>query len=250
MSGGGSTKQVQTTQDQSPWSPQQPFLMQGFEEARRLYGSPEPQYYPGQTVADTSQFTSQGQNAGMRAAEQNANFNARTVGGDFLSAGNPYFQGMMTNLGNAMRPSIDSAFAGAGRGGSGAHANAFASALADQGGRLAYQNYGDERARQIAASQNYSPYQFMMGVGQQQEDKQREYLGDAAARWDFAQNQPQQKLEQFMNLVGNRSYGGQSVSSQPYTQNSTMQGIGTGIAGLGALGQFGQAVPGLMKLFG
>lgn len=250
MSGGGSTKTVQTTQDQSPWSPQQPFLMQGFEEARRLYGSPEPQYYPGQTVADTSQFTTQGQNAGMRAAEQNANLNARTAGGYYVNAGNPYFQGMMTNLGNAMRPQIDSAFAGAGRGGSGAHAQAFASALADQGGRLAYQNYGDERARQIAASQDYSPQQFMMGVGQQQEAKQGQYLGDAAARWDFAQNQPAQKLAQYMGLVGNRSYGGQNVSSQPYTGNGTMQGIGAGISGLSALGQFGQAVPGLMKLFG
>jgi hypothetical protein len=40
------------------------------------------------------------------------------------------------------------------------------------------------------------------------------------------------------------------VQSQPYqAANPWMQGAGTAISGLGALGQFGQALPGLMSQF-
>ena len=246
MNDGGS-KTVTTTQNQDPWGPQQPFLKFGFDHALKQLDSSNPIYYPGQTVTDTAHSTEQAWHEGSQAAFQNAGLNNRTVNGEFLSSGNPYFQGMVGQIGQAIRPSIDSAFAGAGRLGSGAHANAYASALADQAGKLAYQNYGDERGRQIAASQDYSPYQMMGQIGAQQEAKQGQYLADAAQRWDFEQNKDANKLAQYMSLVGNRSYGGTTQSTQPYTGSSTLQTVGTGLAGLGALGQ---GAAGLKSLFG
>lgn len=65
---GGSTKYVptttttnNTTQTKSdPWSPQQPYLMQGFAEAQKQYESNNPQYFPGSTVVPFSSQTTQG----------------------------------------------------------------------------------------------------------------------------------------------------------------------------------------------
>ena len=234
----------------APWSVQQPYLERGFQQAQGLLDQGPQTYYPGQTVVDQSAATTQGQQAMMGGADTSAALRNYTAGGGFLSAGNPYFQGMVDQVGRAIRPGIDSAFAASGRLGSGAHANAYASALADKAGSLAFQNYGAERANQMAAGQDYSPFQAMMGVGQQQETRGREFIQDALNRYNFAQQAPQQSLTNFMNVVGNRSYGGSQTSQQPYTSNPTMQAFGTGIAGLGALGQLGQGAPGLLRLFG
>ena len=243
---GDEGKTVTSTQNNDPWSGQQPYLTEGFGRALGQLNGNTPQYYPGQTVTDTTGQTSQGQFSAFDHATQANDLNKYTTGGGFLSAGNPYFQGMVGQIGQAIRPSIDSAFASSGRLGSGGHANAFSSALADQAGKLAFQNYTTERGNQMAAAQDYSAPQAMMGVGQQIEAKQGEYLGDATKRWDFEQNKDANKLAQYMNLIGNRSYGGTQTSTQPYTGNSTMQGIGAGLAGLGAIGQ---GAPGLLSLF-
>ena len=232
---GDEGKTVTTTANNEPWSGQAPFLTEGFNRAQFNLDSGAPQYYPGQTVTDTSGQTAQGQfnafDQGQRAFENNR----FTMGGGYLDAGNPHFQGMVGQIGQAIRPGIDSAFASAGRQGSGSHQNAFASSLADQAGRLAYQNYNDERGRQIAAGQDYSASQAMMGVGAQMEAKQGEYLRDGAARWDFEQNRDSNQLAQYMNVVGNRSYGGQQTATQPMQGNNGLATLGTGIAGLSAL---------------
>lgn len=237
---------VTTTQDQSPWAAQQPYLLEGFDRAQTLMDQGPAEYYPGQTVADTSGYTAAGQSTAFDRARQSNDLAGYTTAGGFLNAGNPYFQNMVGQIGQAMRPSIDSAFASSGRLGSGAHANAYASSLADQAGKLAYQNYGDERGRQIAASQDYSAPQAMLGVGQQIEAKDKQYMDDALARWNFAQNSDQTALSNYMNTVGGKSFGGSATTNQPYTGNSTLQTVGTGLAGLGALGQ---GLPGLLSLF-
>ena len=90
-------------------------------------------------------------------------------------------------------------------------------------------------------------------MGGQQEAKQNQYLQDAATRWDFEQNKEAQKLRNYMNIVGNGSFGGTSVSTQvqPYQSGSgLLQGAGTLFSGLGALGSFGQGAAGLKSLFG
>lgn len=238
------TSTVSTNQE--PWGPQQPYLLRGFEGAQGLLDQGPQTYYPGQTVSDVPQATQSGQNAQLEGAAASNTLRNQMVGGDFLNAGNPYFQNMVGQIGQAIRPGIDSAFAASGRLGSGAHANAFASALADKAGTLAYQNYGAERQNQIAAGQDFSPYQAFMQVGQQQQGQQDRYIQDALARWSFDQNAPQQSLNNYMNIVGNRSYGGTSTSQQPYTSNPTLQTLGGITSGLGALGQLASGTRGLL----
>ena len=50
--GGGSTRTLTSTTGATPFA--QPFLKFGIEEARRLYESPTPQFYPESTVVDFS----------------------------------------------------------------------------------------------------------------------------------------------------------------------------------------------------
>lgn len=83
---------------------------------------------------------------------------AKTIAGDYTSAGNPQFQGMVGQLANSIRPQIDSGFEANGRGGSGANDNAFASALTNEAGSLAYSNYGAERGIQNADMTNLPSY--------------------------------------------------------------------------------------------
>lgn len=234
------------TTNQEPWTAQQPYLRRGFAEAEGLLDQGPQTYYPGQTVADTDPVTTQGQDAMLGGAQASNMLRNATVAGGFLDQGNPYFQGMVGQIGNAIRPQIDSAFASSGRLGSGAHANAFASALADKAGNLAFQNYGVERQNQIAAGQDYSPYQAYMQVGQQRQGQQQALNNDALQRWNFEQNAPQQSLNNFMNVVGNRSYGGTGTQMTPYTSNPTMQMLGTGASLAGALGQLASGTRGLL----
>ena len=112
-------KTVTSTQNNDPWSGQAPFLTEGFGRALGQLNSNAPQYYPGQTVTDTSMQTQQGQDAAMGQASGAADLTRYTTGGGFLDAGNPYFQGMVNQIGQAIRPGIDSAFASTGRLGSG-----------------------------------------------------------------------------------------------------------------------------------
>jgi hypothetical protein len=235
-----------TTTNQEPWGPQQPYLTRGFGEAAGLLDGGPQSYYPGQTVADTTAATTAGQNAMMDGAAASNTLRNATVSGAFLDQGNPHFQQMVGQIGQAIRPGIDSAFASSGRLGSGAHANAYASALADKAGNLAFQNYGVERQNQMQAGQDYSPYQAFMQVGQQQQQQTQAQQNDALQRWNFEQGAPQQALNNYMNVVGNRSYGGTGTTNTPYTSNPTMQALGTGASLAGALGQFASGTRGLL----
>jgi len=77
---------------------------------------------------------------------------ADTAAGNMIGR-NPEFQGMVDRAIAAARPGVDSAFAGAGRLGSGAHAAAFSDAAANVAGNLAYQDYAAERQNQLNAAQ-------------------------------------------------------------------------------------------------
>lgn len=72
--------------------------------------------------------------------------------GSFVNSSNPQFQGVVSQISNALQPQIDGSFAANGRYGSGANANAFASALTNETGNLSYQNYLQQQANQLAAA--------------------------------------------------------------------------------------------------
>jgi hypothetical protein len=218
--GGGGGQQVQdrTTTTTNQIDPMlKPYVEFGLGEARRLYDTAGPSYFPGQTYVGPSGATS----SALQLAENRAsagspllrqaqsalgmNINAvnpgasqysdlygnantdpsqafyqqlqggefgnealagtrSTAAGDYLG-GNQFFQGAFNPAARAAQQSyydaiqnVTSKAASSGRYGSGAYGQltdraggTFANALTDVAGKLAYQNYGDERARQEAA---------------------------------------------------------------------------------------------------
>lgn len=243
---GGSKGTTTTVQQNDPWSGQVPYLKEAFSEAQRLYREPGPSYYPGQTVASFSPETEYALNAQAARAMAGSPYQQaagqqlmNTLGGQYLSAGNPYFSGMVGRIANEVRPRLDSQFASSGRYASGAHQEAAARALADATASLAYQNYADERgamhqAMALApqlAQLDYGDIGQLAAVGQTREQMQQALMNDQIARYNFAQQLPSNKLAQYMNLIqGN--YGGTETVTQPYTRSiggALLEGAGAGL---------------------
>lgn len=224
-----------------------PYITYGLEEAKDLYGESGPVYYPGQTYVDQSAQTTEG----LRLAEERAKAGSplipaaqsqalSTISGDRLSAGNPYFASMMASAAKPVVSEFNKAIrdiggrtAASGRYGSGAMGELestatenLANALSQRGSELAYQNYAAERARQDAAinqagtlaGQDYSDIQQLMNVGQAQENQALKELQSDIARYDFGQNQPQQKLQSYLSAA----YG----APAPIQQTTTSSGGG------------------------
>ena len=179
--GGGSTT---TVQQADPWAGQQPYLKDVFQQAQNLYnaGGMAPNYYPGQTVANQSDWTKQAMQmqadratAGSPLIDSASNAVSNITSGNALSnnAGlntlnelaqqdNPYVDELFSRANNQVQASLDSNFNRAGRYGSGAHE----AAAADAANNLANQMYSglwDKRADAAGtAGQLYNT-----GIGQQ-----------------------------------------------------------------------------------
>lgn len=262
--GSSSPQPVETrqTSDSSPWGPQQPHLKTIFGEAQRLYNDPtNPQFYPGQTFAGPSQSTLQSiagtearamQGSPTLAAAQNEA--TKSLSGDYLMAGNPYFSQMAETVKANVLPGIDSRFIGAGRAGSGLHGRAVGEGLGSALGSLAYQNYGDERGRmQNAMSQapqlagaDYLDLQALGQAGAQREQIAQQPITEAIARHEYENNLPQAKLADYLQMVqGN--YGGvtnttgQQFLPQANPWGQALGGLMGGVGMLGGTGAFGPA---------
>lgn len=227
----------------------QPFLSYGLTEAQRLYQAGGPQYYPGQTYTGPSETTQ----TGLQALEQRAGMGnpllgaaqsqlQGTIGGQYL-AGNPFFQGAFAPAAQAATQKfqtaigdIGSAASKAGRYGSGAMgtlqeraSGQLAQSLSDTAGKLAYENYAAERARQQQATMaapamsqaDYLDIQNLLAAGQAKEGYESQKTAADIARYTFGQNQPQQQLATFLS----------SVYGNPLTRSPTTISTGGGPTG-------------------
>lgn len=302
MSGGSkpSGQQVITTQaNTGPWSGQQPYLSDGFQIARQTLANQaaNAQYYPGQGYVGASDWTNTGVNTMLARAQNVGTANAAggeqalggvaqgylqngisgtpgagllqsTANGDMIGR-NPEFQGMVDRGMQALRPSIDSQFAGAGRLGSGAHANAMASAGANMAGNLAYGDYqqersnqlgaanqlmgGDMQARQLgagllgqASTNDQNNIQAMLQGGQITEDYAGRALEDSMNRFNYNQNLQWDQIGKYMSLInGNYGQSGTTQQVAPIYGNSGLSSMfgGASAAGglLGGIGQLARA---------
>lgn len=249
-----------TTQSSQPWSAQIPHLTRAFGEAQKIYETGGPQYYQGSTVAplsDPSQAAITGMtNRAMAGSPLNAAAQGTalsTIQGDYLNA-NPYFQdaldratrGATQAFNESVIPGISSQFSAAGRYGSGAHqdvvgraARDMGQSLADMSGQLAYQNYGDERLRQMQAmqmaptlaDQDYTDLERLASAGSALDQTNQAQINADIARWNFAQNQPANNLATYLGLVSG-GYGSTGTTTQPVYNDRTGQLLGAGLAGL------------------
>lgn len=240
-----------STQSSVPWDAQQPYLQNQFGSAQSLYSNYSPQYYPTSTVSPFTdaqnqglqQLTQFGQAGGTPAVNNANNMIGNIENGSFLSAGNPYFQNMVGQIGQAIAPSINGQFAQAGRYGSGANQQAYDSALSNTAGQLANQNYtqgmnnilqGAYVAPQLEQAQ-LQPANALLTAGGAQQSQNQAQLSDQVNRFNFDQSLPYNKLNQFASNIGG-SYGGTSTLTQPYFQNQLANSL-AGAAGGSALGK-------------
>ena len=225
--GGGGGSKSETTQQLDPTV--RPFVKYGLEEAKQLYQTDTPSYYPYQTYVDPSQQTQQALQAAQTraiagsplvpAAQQQQ---LAAIQGQNLGL-NPYFANALqgaagvatTQFQDALKD-IASQSSQAGRYGSGAMADLqsrasknLADTLTNKAGELAYQNYAAERAAQERAIQSapqmaaadYQDIQQLMNVGQTAEDYQRQALEADIGRFEFEQNKPYTKLSSFLSAA-------------------------------------------------
>jgi hypothetical protein len=241
-----------------------PYVEFGLGEARKLYEAQGPSYFPGQTYVSPTETTLSALQSGeqramagsplLRAAQAE---NLANVQGQYLG-GNPFFQGAFNPAAKAAQQSyydaiqnVASKASSAGRYGSGAYGQltdraggTFATALTDTAGKLAYQNYADERARQAAATAaapgmaeaDYGDIQRLLAIGQGREGYAQTALQDQINRYNYEQNLPQAKLQSFLSGVYGAPSGGISTSTQPIYSNPSQQALGNllGLAGTGA----------------
>ena len=239
LEGGGGGQKQQSSTGIDPML--KPYIEYGLGEAKNLYQSNTPSYYPGQTYVSPSGATQQALTATTnRATAGNPLLPAAqqqqqdVIGGNYLQ-NNPYFNQAMAGAASGAQQSyydaINQANSGAstsGRYGSGAQENLFnragttlASTLANKYGDLAYQNYGAERARQEAASGNapalaaadYGDIAQLANVGKTQEDYQQNALEADINKFNFEQNLPYQKLSTYLNSAYGAPQGSVTTST-------------------------------------
>lgn len=252
MSGGGGsrTEYVTSARTNEPAAFVRPYLEYGAQEAKNLYQSALPSYYPGSTVVG---FAPQ-QELALRgieqralagspittAAQQNA---ANVLGGSFLMGGNPYLQQAISNATQPMVDAVQSQFSAAGRLGSGANMDVLARNVGQVAQNMAFANYGDERARQMQvlgmapqlAAQDFADYNALAGVGDARRQLAQQEKQDEVNRFNFEQNVQADKLARYMALVGGGQFGSTGTESRPVFSNPMAEGLGlaTGAAGLG-----------------
>lgn len=268
------TKSAQNTQQKTtnePWSGVKPFLKSGYGDAQSLYKQGAPGYYPGTLIAPQSDNT---QAALGSLAQRGANGSdltraaqgqlQDTLGGTYLNGETPGFQGALNaatrpiidNYTKTIMPGIDSNFSAAGRYGSGAHglaegdaATGLSHALGDTTSRMVYQNYGDERNRQIQgmlfapelANQDYKDIAAQGQAGAAQDAFKQSQIDAELQKYNYDSNKDFNWLQQYLGML-NGAQGGSTTTTQPKSAPNPFTGA-IGGAGVGA--QIGSIIPGL-----
>lgn len=256
-SGGGGTQTV--TQNSDPWSAAQPYLKEIMSGTQGLYNSGAgSQRYAGSAVVPFSNQT----NAGLNMAEQRAMFGSpvrgaananayQTLSGQNLN-NNPYLDQMFDKASGKAAAAVNSQFSGLGRYGSGAHAGV----LGDQMNNLATDIYGGNYARerqyqnamtQLAptlAQADYNDAQQLMNLGGIREEQAGRQLQDQIDAWNFAQQNPWDRLGQYSGLLsGYGVLGGTNTSTQPLYRTGG-GGLGSALGGAASGAGIGSSLGG------
>lgn len=211
-----------------------PYMTPYFQALQNNYQNYSPKYFQGDAVANLNQ----GQNSlinrmigtGNRGFQYSPLLNnslnrsisqlQREAGGSYLNS-NPYVSKIFNTASQGAMNDIMSRFAGSGRFGSGSMGNAMGTALGQVTDQVYGQNYENERNRQQQAQQMLQSNLGLMGglqnqrwqnnwqgmqgglaaAGMRQDQQQRE-IDANKARWDWQQNLPYFKLNQYGSGLG------------------------------------------------
>lgn len=223
--------QQTVTQRSEPPAYARPYIEQALAAGKSQILDQPLSYYPGSTVVPFSPETQAAMSmqtdralsgSPLTGAAQSGMLS--TLNGDYLAAGNPHMQRVMSSLESNIRPQIDSAFIGSGRAGSPAHAETYTRALADAAAPYMFSDYGAERDRMMKASTvapllaqaDYQDIQQLGAIGAAREGKTAEYLADDMARHQFEQMEPYQRIMPFAQLAyTGAGTGGSSTYNSP-----------------------------------
>lgn len=256
--GKGSNDKATTTNKVEPWAPIKPYLMGAAKDAKDLYGQGAPSYYPGQTVAPMSNYSRQGLDALAQRGAYGSDLSraaqsqlTNTINGDYLNS-NPYLQGAIDTavrpvtdaFTSSVMPGIDSNFSAAGRYGSGLQGAAYNDAnallgrqIGDISTNMSYQNYGDERQRQMQAmlfapemaAQDYKDILALQDAGRGYDDYNQSLIGADMAEYDYNQNADYNWLSNYVGLLGGFP-GNSSTEVSKTPRPSTLETIAGYIA--------------------
>jgi len=269
VSSGGKT-QTSTT-DTSPWAKQQPYLLQGFEEANQLYQKPTKQYQgaftAGKTAADTGAEDYLTQYANVMSGQSDKNLDAlnwATGAGNLDVGSNQYVQGQMAANTNRLyqdfneqtMPALRSNFGKSGQIGSsrqgiaeGLAAQGVARASADSNANIlgtAYNNALDTYSSVLAQAPQLMqagtmPATLLSQVGQSQRGFEQDKIDEAISRNDFEQNEAWNRLANYMQMVSG-NWGGTTTSTMPKQGGNKLAGaLGGALTGFAAGGPLGAA---------
>ena len=267
--GGNSTGPTTTTRTVAePWKGVQPYMTQAFKDATSQYVKGAPGYYPNNTVAPLSGYTQSAIDWQADRAKAGSPLTAaaqgqltKTMGGDYLEAGNPYFsravegavRPMLQQYNEVLAPQVDSAFAGAGRYGSDAHATATArgqegllNQIGDVSSQMALENYNNERMNQIRgmlfapelAQQDYVDIAQLGAAGQGLDAYNQQLINANIDRYNYNQNAAMDWIGNYLGLLGQAPWG-QTVTAQQPAPNAFTSALGGGLAGAGIGGAIG-----------
>ena len=221
-SGGGST--TQTTQ---PWYGQEAPLLQSYTMAQN-YANQNPTNYVAPLSSQQNQAIQAMTNYGSApSAYQTATENNLTniENGQNLSASNPYFQNMMGQVAQTVTPEVQSQFEAAGRYGSGDDQAALSSALTNEAGNLAYQNYQQGLTQQLQGAA-LAPNLQGMDLSQINSLLQAGQITQAQAQ--NLLNAPLQQMSNYAGLVqGNTG----TQTTTPYFTNPALGALGGAASG-------------------
>lgn len=216
--------------------------------------------FAGSTVGERSNFSQMAQDAvsglGMKDYRQQAeSFLGATLGGDFMGqAKNPHLDKMFDQLGGKVTehfnrnisPGINSQFGSAGRSGSpghglsmGAAQGQLADSLGDIGTQIYYGDYENRMRDRMTAlgmapqiqGLEYADIAQQRAQGGIEEDYTQRLLNDAIQRFNFGQQEPENRLDRF----GQRVNKGNGFGMTTGTQSGGGDGgasLGLGIASL------------------
>ena len=218
MSFGGGSSGGTTTQQRTPYAPTEPALAQIISEAGQLYGQGAG---AAGYVAPTQQtLTGLAQQEALGTAAQQQL--ASTLSGQYL---NPFLQPLLQKTAGDIATSVNQQFTGAGRTpGSPMSQQQIVSQVAQAALPLAFQEYGQERQRQLGIA---SRAPSLIQTGAQLENIQRQ-----------AQLAPAQALQQYAGFVNPIATGlPTTIGSSQVQANPFSTALGGALVG----GQFGGA---------
>ncbi len=216
MSFGGGSSGGTTTQQRTPYAPTEPALAQIISEAGQLYGQGAG---AAGYVAPTQQtLTGLAQQEALGTAAQQQL--ASTLSGQYL---NPFLQPLLQKTAGDIATSVNQQFTGAGRTpGSPMSQQQIVSQVAQAALPLAFQEYGQERQRQLGIA---SRAPSLIQTGAQLENIQRQ-----------AQLAPAQALQQYAGFVNPIATGlPTTIGSSQVQANPFSTALGGALVG----GQFG-----------